>query len=316
MVDRAAGYFWEAGLERRRTSLICPEKSERCAVLMPGRIFRSAGVEGKAESFTTRDETILYPVHDRDYIEKVSTAHRIGMRYLDAGDTEVTPDVFEQALWAASAGCEAVERVAAGEFPAAFCAVRPPGHHANRHRAMGFCVFNNAAVAAAHALSQPGIDRVMVLDWDVHPGNGTMEIFFDDPSVFTLSIHQADLFPESGREDIKGRGAGLGFHRNVAIPPGTPTPDYLARFERALADSIEGFAPAMLIVSAGFDAHYSDPASRLGLEAESFARMTEMALRAAAPHTGGRTVSILEGGYNLSALEACVAAHYRVLCGA
>ncbi|MCH8075759.1 MAG: histone deacetylase [SAR324 cluster bacterium] len=316
MADRAAGYFWQAGLERRRTSLVCPEKPERCAVLMPERIFRAAGVAGRAETFAARGESILRPVHERVYIEKVKTAHRAGMRYLDAGETEVTADVFEQALWAASAGCEAVERVLAGEFLAAFCAVRPPGHHANRHRALGFCVFNNAAVAAAHALSHPGIDRVMVLDWDVHPGNGTMEIFLDDPAVFTLSIHQAGLFPESGREDIKGRGAGEGFHRNVVIPPGTPTPDYLARFEQALAESVDAFAPALLIVSAGFDAHYGDPASKLGLDADSFAQMTRLALQATAPHTAGRTVSILEGGYNLSALVDCVAAHYRVLCGA
>lgn len=308
-----AGYFWNAALQARKTGLFCPERQERCAVLEPGRVFAEAGVAGRALPFEARDAAILTPAHDPGYVASVRTAHARRRRYLDAGDTEVTPDVYEQALLAASAGCTALDEIYAGRLQAAFCAIRPPGHHANRLRALGFCIFNNAAVAALHARRHHGVERVLVVDWDVHPGNGTQEIFFEDPAVFTLSVHQADLFPEAGREDLVGRGAGRGFCRNVAVAPGTPAEAYLARFTEAVASAAAAFRPQLLILSAGFDAHRDDPASALPLLPGHFARMTHTALAAAAPHTGGRVLSLLEGGYNLGALVDSVAAHWRAL---
>ena len=307
------GYFWNPALAQRRTGLFCPERPERCTVLEPERAFAEAGVPLHAAGFVARDEEILAPVHDADYVARVRDAHRRGPRFLDAGDTEVTPDVFPQALLAASAGCTALDEILAGRMTAAFCAVRPPGHHANRMRALGFCVFNNTAVAAAYARARHGVQRVLALDWDVHPGNGTQEIFFDDPSVFTLSIHQADLFPEAGREELIGRGAGAGFNRNVPVAPGTSAETYLSRLADALTATAAAFRPELLLIAAGFDAHRSDPASALPLEEAHFARMTHLAIEATRRSTGGRTLSLLEGGYSLGALGPSVAAHVRAL---
>jgi len=307
------GYFWNPALAQRRTGPFCPERPERCTVLEPERVLAEAGVPLQAAGFVARDEEILAPVHDADYVALVRDAHRRGRRFLDAGDTEVTPDVFPQALLAASAGCTALDEILAGRMAAAFCAVRPPGHHANRMRALGFCVFNNTAVAAAYARARHAVQRVLVLDWDVHPGNGTQEIFFDDPAVFTLSIHQADLFPEAGREDLIGRGAGAGFNRNVPVAPGTPAETYLSRLADALAETAAAFRPELLLIAAGFDAHRSDPASALPLEEAHFARMTHLAIEATRRFTGGRTLSLLEGGYSLGALGPSVAAHVRAL---
>ncbi len=155
---------------------------------------------------------------------------------------------------------------------------------------------------------------MLIVDWDVHHGNGTQEIFYDDPSVFTLSIHQADLFPEAGRAELTGRGRGLERNRNVPVPAGTPLSGYLARFEAAVREVAAGFRPQLLLIGAGFDAHRADPASGLALDEAAFARMTDIVLEATRPHTGGRTVSLLEGGYQPAALEASVAAHFRALC--
>ena len=307
------GYFWNAALAQRKTGLLCPEQPERYGVLEPARVLAEAGVPLRAGSFSARPEHILAPVHDADYVAQVRDAHRRGRRYLDAGETEVTPDVFEQALLAASAGCAALDEILTGRMVAAFCAVRPPGHHANRMRALGFCIFNNVAVAAAYARQRYGVERVLVVDWDVHPGNGTQEIFFDDPAVFTLSIHQANLFPEAGRPDLIGRGAGAGFNRNVLVAPGTPAETYLERFGDAVTETATAFRPDLLLIAAGFDAHQRDPASALLLEEAHFGRMTHLAIEATRRFTGGRTLSVLEGGYNLGALGPSVAAHVRSL---
>ncbi len=307
------GYFWNPALAQRKTGLFCPERPERCTVLEPERVLAEAGVPIRAAGFSTRAEDILAPVHDAEYVAMVRDAHRRRRRYLDAGDTEVTPDVFEQALLAASAGCAALDEILAGRMAAAFCAVRPPGHHANRMRALGFCIFNNTAVAAAYARARHGVERVLVVDWDVHPGNGTQEIFFDDPAVFTLSIHQANLFPEAGRAELIGRGAGEGFNRNVPVAPGTPAETYLGRFAEVLLETAAAFRPELLLIAAGFDAHRSDPASALPLEEAHFGQMTHLAIEATRRFTGGRTLSLLEGGYNLGALGLSVAAHVRGL---
>lgn len=307
------GYFWEPQLCERETGFFCPEKPARGEVLEPTRVFRAAGVAGRALGFAARPEAVLHPVHDLDYIETVRDAEARGRRFLDAGETAVTPNLLADGLLAASAGCEAVDQVVGGRLDSAFCAIRPPGHHANRLRAMGFCIFNNAAVAAAYAQRRYRIARVLIVDWDVHPGNGTMEIFWEDPTVFNFSIHQADLFPESGRAELTGEGPGAGFVRNVPIDPGTQAAAYLGRFRENLEPVVREFRPGLTIISAGFDAHRADPASRLGVEAATYGEMTRLVLAETAPFTGGSTVSLLEGGYNLTALVDCVAAHYRAL---
>ncbi len=304
------GYFWNAELVHRRVGVTCPEVPDRCRVLAPQEVFGSAnGIQ--VGSFRSRDDSLLSLAHDAAYIAEVRNAHSWGRRYLDAGDTLVTPNVFEQSLLAASAGCEALDQIMNGRLASAFCAIRPPGHHANPRRAMGFCVFNNAAVAARYAQSHYGAGRILIVDWDVHPGNGTQEVFWNDPSVFTLSFHQADLFPESGRSDLVGEGAGKGFSRNVPLPPGTGRCEYLKVFEPVVTGVARAFQPELLLISAGFDAHARDPVARMELTEEDFGRMTEIVLAATQPFTGGRTLSLLEGGYNPYALQTSVAAHCR-----
>ena len=252
--------------------------------------------------------------HDARYIACVRDAHSMNRRYLDSGDTAATPDVFDQALLAASAGCQAIDDICNGTIRRAFCAVRPPGHHANSIRAMGFCVFNNVAVAARYAQNRMNIERVLIIDWDIHPGNGTQEIFWEDPTVFTLSFHQEGLFQESGRPDLRGAGAGQGCNRNIPIPAGTEASAYLHMFEAVVEQIARQFEPELVLISAGFDAHRSDPASQLLLEERHFAKMTEVVVRQTIGFTGDRLVSLLEGGYNPPVLTSCVAAHTTQLC--
>ena len=307
------GYYWNPELEQRKTGFACPEVPERCRVLHPDSVLAPAGGSARHCGFASRAEDILLPVHDAEYIGKVRDASARGLRYLDAGETMVTPDLFPQALLSASAGVEALDAIFRGELTRAFCAVRPPGHHANRMRAMGFCIFNNAAVAAAQARLRHGVNRVLIVDWDVHPGNGTQEIFWDDPQVFTLSIHQDNLFQEAGGRELRGRGAGEGFNRNEPLPPDVPPENFVSLFAGAVREVAVAFQPELLLISAGFDAHRNDPASSMKLQAHHFAAMTEAALSATRPYTLGKTLSLLEGGYNLHALRTCVAEHVKAL---
>lgn len=307
------GYFWNSELEGRQTGFSCPETPERCQVLHPDGLLVLAQGAARHCNFESRTEDILLPVHDPEYIRKVRSASANGLRYLDAGETKVTPDLFSQALLSASAGVEALDAIIRGDLTRAFCAVRPPGHHANRTRAMGFCIFNNVAVAAARARLYHGVNRVLIADWDVHPGNGTQEIFWDDPQVFTLSFHQDSLLPNAGLRSLRGNGAGVGFNRNEPMPPDTSPEKVVALFASVIEEVASAFQPELLLISAGFDAHENDPASSMKLRDHHFGAMTQAAISATRAYTSGRTLSILEGGYNLHALRTCVAEHVKNL---
>jgi acetoin utilization deacetylase AcuC-like enzyme len=247
--------------------------------------------------------------HPRGFVERLLAAvPRSGHVGIDA-DTIMSPGSGEAALRAAGAVVAAVDAVMAGEADNAFCAVRPPGHHAEPGRAMGFCLFNNIAIGALRAREVHGLARVAVIDFDVHHGNGTQARFADDPSLFYGSTHQYPLYPGTGAASETG----VGNIVNVPLRPMGGSHDFRLGFTRQILPALDAFRPEMLLISAGFDAHRSDPLAQLLLDESDYTWVTEQLLAVAHAHAGGRVVSALEGGYDLHALGASVAAHLRVL---
>lgn len=230
-------------------------------------------------------------------------------------DTVISPESPMVAALAVGACCAAVDAVLAGEDRTALCLVRPPGHHATPQRMMGFCLYNNVALAARRAIDRHGLNRVMIIDWDVHHGNGTQDIFIADPQVMFLSIHRFGhgFYPGTGDEDETGTGPGLGWTRNVPLPFNTPRHRYFDAFTLALEQCADRARPELVLLSAGFDAHRNDPIGSLNLETQDFQRLTELVLQIADVHAGGRVVSCLEGGYHLGALAECVQIHLETL---
>lgn len=226
-------------------------------------------------------------------------------------DTVLSPGSLEAALRAAGAVCAAVDAVFAEPGLRAFCAVRPPGHHACREVAMGFCLFNNVAVGAAHALATQAIERVAILDFDVHHGNGTADIFASDPRVMYVSSHQSPLYPGTGASSE----IGVGNLVNLPLPAATDGPAFRQAWSTRVLPALDHFAPQLLMISAGFDAHRLDPLAHLALDAEDFAWLTRELVGVAARHAEGRVVSSLEGGYSLTALRASTLAHLQALAG-
>ena len=258
------------------------------------------------------DRATLELVHPRSYIEEVERACRNGPTALDS-DTIVSPGSWEAALRAAGAAVQAVDRVMAGELSSALCAVRPPGHHAMPHRAMGFCLFNNVAIAASHAMITHRLARVLIVDWDVHHGNGTQAVFYDDPRVLYFSTHQEPFYPGTGQRRETGRGPGEGSTINVPLSAGSGDEEVIRAFEEILLPAATRFAPELVLISAGFDAHRDDPLASLALTEDGYRRLTQLVRQIADEHCAGRLVSVLEGGYHLRALAASVEAHVRAL---
>jgi acetoin utilization deacetylase AcuC-like enzyme len=252
--------------------------------------------------------TQIERVHDPHYVEHLQRYAVAGGGRIEA-DTVVSERSYDVARLAAGAVCDAVGRVASGEDQTALCLVRPPGHHARPNDAMGFCLFDNVAIGAAAAIAEHQIGRVLIVDWDVHHGNGTQEIFWEDGRVGFLSIHRWPFYPGTGDSDETGSGRGLGMIVNVPLQFGTPLDEYHDRFERALADLAARTKPELVLISAGFDAHRQDPIGSLELEVEDFGRLTQTVLAIACQYSGGRVVSVLEGGYNPQRLAESVELH-------
>jgi acetoin utilization deacetylase AcuC-like enzyme len=254
----------------------------------------------------------LTRIHSSSYIESIRKLAEGGGGNLDH-DTVLSARSFDVASAAAGAVCDAVDEVIAGVERHAFCLIRPPGHHASRNKGMGFCLFNNVALGARRAIDQHGLDRVLIVDWDVHHGNGTQEIFWEDGRVGFFSIHRHPFYPGTGAADEIGAGAGLGTKLNVPITFGTPRAAYLQQFNTGLERLATEIRPQLILISAGFDAHRLDPVGSLGLESEDFGEMTRSVLAVANSYAGGRVVSALEGGYNPTAVADCVEKHVQQL---
>src|SRR5262245_23895154 len=288
-----------------------PERPERAEVMdVVAARWRQRGVDAVEPNAASRDQ--LARVHDDAYLDLIEKTAGRAVK-LDP-DTYTSPESYEIALLAAGAAVDAVERVMNGRHRAAVALVRPPGHHAERDRAMGFCLYNNVAVAAAHARAG-GVGRVAIVDYDVHHGNGTQHIFESDPSVLYVSTHQYPYYPGTGAADEVGYGAGRGFTVNLPLEVGAVDDDYRVVFDDVVLPVLREFTPELLIVSAGFDAHERDPLGGMRVTTPAFAAMT-MALRAVAEECcRGRIVCVTEGGYDLHALAASIDAALETLSG-
>ncbi len=247
--------------------------------------------------------------HTDAYIALVRREIESGVRRLSTGDTYVCRESFKAACYASGAALIAVDAVVRGEAGNAFSLARPPGHHATADRGMGFCIFNNAAIAARYAQQKHSVGRVLIIDWDVHHGNGTQDIFYEDGSVFYFSTHESPWYPWTGSKDETGRGKGLGRTLNCPMARGAGRQEFFAAFHNELAPAVDRFKPELVIISAGFDARHGDPLGQFELTDEDFVELTGLVLEMARHHAGGRVVSILEGGYNLSGLASAAAAH-------
>lgn len=259
-----------------------------------------------------RDPELLR-CHSQAYLHRVRRDVAYGLPELSTGDTAIGDHSEDVARLAAGGALAAVEAVLSGRVRNAFAALRPPGHHAESERGMGFCLFNNVALAARHAQATCGIERVLIVDWDVHHGNGTQAIFWRDPSVLFVSVHEWGNYPGSGAASERGEGPGEGFSVNCPLPAGSDGEAVLEALAAALLPAAAQFRPELVLVSAGFDGHRDDPLGHFRLESADFARLTELCLAVAGDHAGGRLVSLLEGGYNLAALGESCAAHVASL---
>jgi len=259
------------------------------------------------------DDSVLGAVHDVSHIERVAAACQAGDAVIDSMDTSICAESEKIARRAAGSVVAVCRETAAGRLAGGLAVVRPPGHHAERDLAMGFCLFNNIAVAARWMRDHGGSERVAVVDWDVHHGNGTQHLFEEDPSVFYFSCHQMPLYPGTGAANERGRGAGQGATLNCPLRPGDGDDEFLAALRGPFADAMDRFRPDFILISAGFDPHLRDPLGGLRVTTEGFAEATRIVRSVADRHCPGRLVSALEGGYDVAALGESLAAHLDVL---
>ena len=309
--QRPVGIHFDPCYERHDTGAGHPESAERYRVL-------ESALAGLPEEFvrlprrTARVSDILL-AHDHDYHDLVYRDVETFSDRLRTGDTAICHESYDVALEATGAVLEALDAVMRGDVSSAFCAIRPPGHHATATRGMGFCIFNHAAIAARYLQTKHGMGKVAIIDWDVHHGNGTEAIFLRDPSVFYFSLHEKDIYPFTGPATEGGQGAGEGTTLNIPLPGNSDGSLALREWQKQLDPAIDGFKPDFLLISAGFDARLNDPIGGLRWEDETFAEMTRRCVAIAEKYCGGRIVSLLEGGYNPPGLASAALAHVRAL---
>jgi len=255
----------------------------------------------------------LTMVHSPEYIQRVKQSCENNAGYLDSMDVPISAKSYDAALMAAGGVLSAIDAVVEKKAANAFCAVRPPGHHSLKDKAMGFCIFNNVAIGAKYIQKKHNLSDILIVDWDVHHGNGTQAMFYEDPSVLYFSTHQYPFYPGTGSEAEKGDGDGLNYNINVPLPIGSGDDDYVKAFKEKLEPAALAFSPDFVLISAGFDAHKDDLLGGMKVTADGFAQMTQIVKEISEKCCEGRLVSVLEGGYGLEGLADSVEAHIRVL---
>ncbi len=309
------GFVYDPVYLEHKTGPGFPERPGRLEAIV--KRIRDTGLEAKLTAIRPLPDprTWIEKVHTPAYVERVRKAVAAcgdDIDHLDSGDCPVSAKSYDAALAAVGGVLAAVDAVMAGKVRNAFCAVRPPGHHALKERAMGFCLFNNVAVAARYLQQKHKLGNVLIADWDVHHGNGTQAAFYEDPTVFFFSTHQFPFYPGSGSAAERGAGKGAGTTLNVPLRGGAGDAEIRKAFE-SLRAAARDFRPDFVLVSAGFDAHADDPLAELAVTEAGYAALTRTMREIAGTHCGGRLVSMLEGGYHLGALADSVEAHLRAL---
>lgn len=293
-----------------------PERPERYTAVLEA--LAADGLLARTLNLAPRPADIeeIAACHTPAYIQLAKQEIENGAQHLSTGDTDVSADSYDVALLAAGGVLTAVDAVIEGKARNAFCVIRPPGHHARPAQGMGFCVFNNIAVGARYAQRRHGLERVLIVDWDVHHGNGTQDIFYADPSVFFASSHQAPWYPGTGKEWETGDPSARGTTLNMPFPAGTGREEILGAFRDKLLPAARAFKPDLVMISAGFDSRIDDPLGQFRLEDPDFAEATRLLRELADVTAGNRVVSVLEGGYSLSGLASAATAHVQALLGA
>lgn len=292
-----------------------PESPQRYQAV--AQALKLSGLQARMKPVPSRpaEEAELRLCHGMGYLETARRDVDSGRDDLSTGDTSICPRSYEVAQHAAGGVLEAVDEVMNGRLKNAFCAVRPPGHHARPDQGMGFCLFNNVALGARRAIKKHGAAKVLIVDWDVHHGNGTQDIFYEDGSVLFVSTHQAPWYPYTGWAEETGRGKGAGLTLNYPFPGGAGFKEIGGVLEnRALQEAVK-FKPDLVMISAGFDSRIDDPLGKFRLTDEDFAALTRLLMKFADEHCEGRLVSVLEGGYHLDGLAKAVTAHVTALTG-
>jgi acetoin utilization deacetylase AcuC-like enzyme len=292
-----------------------PERAERLAAI--AKRLEQDGITSRTVRIPPKpaDLESIAQIHDRRYIERVREACEHGERYIDTPDSAICTRSYEIALLAVGGLLELADAVATGRCANGFAAVRPPGHHAERNRSMGFCLFNNVAIAAKHLQQKHGYQKILIVDWDVHHCNGTQHSFDRDPTVFVCSLHQhpSTCYPGTGWPHEIGEGRAKGTKMNLPMSPGLGDEAYRRAFQESFLPAARKFRPNFILISTGFDAHTRDPLAGMNLTIEGFNYMQRATLDLAAEQCGGRAVSTLEGGYNLQALAECVSSHVNIM---
>lgn len=307
--------YWSPDFLEHRVSQWHPESTERLRAIKE-ELERSGQWELHAKTVAkaaTLEE--IATIHPMEYVKRVEQTIHQGSPVIDSSDTEISAGSFLAAQKVVGAGLQAVDDVLGGNSQTAFIPGRPPGHHARPSAAMGFCLFANAALAAHYALDKWQLNRVAILDWDVHHGNGTQEIFFDSDRVFFISLHEFPFYPGTGRQDEQGSGAGTGYTMNFPLTAGKDDTDYLNIFSGPVADALAEYRSELIIISAGFDAHINDPIGHMNVSSEGFGQLSALVRQMAQETAEGRIISFLEGGYDLKGLAESVSQHIQMLAG-